>query len=74
MNCRKSRMEEAQAASSHMVTRSMSDQQCLEDRNYGKIECLLWDGFSHGQVLVPCEAQRQLVELVNKNERKNKSL
>ena len=33
------------------------------------IECILWEGYSHGQILLPTEAQRQFVKMVRCNEK-----
>jgi hypothetical protein len=33
------------------------------------IESVIWDGYSHGQILLPGETQRKFIELVHTNEK-----
>lgn len=33
------------------------------------IECVMWEGYSHGQILIPTEAQRQFIQMVHNNEK-----
>jgi len=35
----------------------------------GMIECVMWEGFSHGQILLPTQAQKHFIKMVKCNEK-----
>ena len=41
-----------------------------DDQDVAMIECVMWDGYSHGQILLPTQCQFKFVDMVRHNEKR----
>jgi pimeloyl-ACP methyl ester carboxylesterase len=82
-NCRELRLQARRdAIAPRRITRSRSNlsvdsagsttvhaTQSVTKPPIAMIECVIWEGYSHGQILLPTQAQRQFVKMVRGNEK-----
>ena len=63
-HCAQKRLEQCQG-----VSKDSSSSNSVAAVNMARMECLVWDGFSHGQILLPTAAQAHLVATFRANEK-----
>ena len=64
-NCRQHRITQSRSS---LLSPTTTTTQRSSKTPVAKIETVLWDNYSHAQILLPTETQKQFVELVHRNE------